>query len=237
MQRPGKRLYFRQRASYELDNNGYMNMNRKLNALLLSMIIASPVFADPLVAGSAEAGKDKAVSCGACHGADGNSVNPAWPSLAGQHAPYIVAQLKAFKSAKRSSPLMMGQVASLSDQDMADLAAYFSEQAAAPRAVANASLLDKGEALYRGGNKENGTPACMACHGPDGSGNPAAAYPALSGQHATYTAAQLRAYATGERKSDGVTKVMREIARSLEDCQDGDGCEIEAIASYIQGLN
>lgn len=214
-----------------------MNMKRKLSALALALLIGSPTFADSLVDGSYDAGKDKAVSCGACHGADGNSVNPAWPSIAGQHSPYLVAQLKAFKTSKRSNPLMMGQVAALSDQDMADLAVYFSEQTAAPRAVANASLVDKGEALYRGGNKNNGTPACMACHGPDGSGNPAAAYPSLSGQHATYTAAQLRLYATGERKSDGGTKVMRDIARSLEDCQDGGGCEIEAIASYIQGLN
>jgi len=214
-----------------------MNMKCKLSALALLLVIGGPAFADVLVDGSAEAGKDKAVSCGACHGADGNSVNPAWPSLAGQHAPYIVAQLKAFKTSKRNDPLMMGQVASLSDQDMADLAVFYSEQTAAPRTVANVSLVDKGEALYRGGNKKNGTPACMACHGPDGSGNPAAAYPSLSGQHATYTAAQLRLYATGERTSDGGTKVMRDIARSLEDCQDGGGCEIEAIASYIQGLN
>jgi len=214
-----------------------MNMKRKLSAIALLLVIGTPAFANGLVDGSAEAGKDKAVSCGACHGADGNSANPAWPSIAGQHAPYIVAQLKAFKNSRRSNPLMMGQVAGLSDQDMADLAVYYSEQTAAPRAVANANLVDKGEALYRGGNKENGTPACMACHGPDGSGNPAAAYPSLSGQHATYTAAQLRLYATGERKSDGGTKVMRDIARSLEDCQDGGGCEIEAIASYIQGLN
>jgi len=213
-----------------------MNMKRKLSALAFLMIFGAPAFADGLVAGSAEAGKDKAVSCGACHGADGNSANPAWPSLAGQHATYIVDQLKAFKASRRSNPLMMGQVMSLSDQDMADLAVYFSEQTASPRAVANASLVDKGEALYRGGNKNNGTPACIACHGPTGAGNPAATYPSLSGQYATYTAAQLRAYASGERKSDGSTKVMRDIASSLDDCGDGDGCEIEAIASYLQGL-
>ena len=128
-----------------------MNMKRNLSALVLLVMIGTPAFADGLVDGSAEAGKDKAVSCGACHGADGNSANPAWPSLAGQHAPYIVAQLKAFKNSRRSNPLMMGQVASLSEQDMADLAVFYSEQTAAPRAVANVSLVDKGEALYRGG--------------------------------------------------------------------------------------
>ena len=206
------------------------NMKRKLTAFTFLLIFGAPAFAGGLVSGSADAGKDKAVSCGACHGADGNSVNPAWPSLAGQHATYIVDQLKAFKSSKRSNPLMMGQVMSLSDQDMADLAVYFSEQPRAPKAVADASLVDKGEALYRGGNKERGTPACMACHGPSGSGNPAASYPSISGQHATYSAAQLRAYANSERKSDGSTKVMRDIAKTL------DAEDITAIASYMQGL-
>lgn len=205
-------------------------MKCKLTALIFLLVLGPLAFADGLVAGSAEAGKTRAVACGACHGADGNSANPAWPNIAGQHASYILKQLKAFKNGKRSNPLMTGQVMSLSDQDMADVAVYFSEQTPAPRAVADASLVDKGEALYRGGNKDRGTAACMACHGPDGSGNPAAAYPALSGQYAAYTAAQLRAYASGERTSDGGTKVMRDIAKTL------DGDDIAAVASYVQGL-
>jgi len=205
-------------------------MKPKLTALTFLLIFGTPALADSLVSGSADAGKDKAVSCSACHGIDGNSVNPAWPNLAGQHATYIVHQLKAFKNSTRTSPLMVGQVAALSDQDMADLAVYFSEQAAAPRAVADASIVGKGEALYRGGNKDNGTPACLACHGPDGSGNPAASYPSLSGQHAAYTAAQLNAYASGARKSDGSTRMMRDIAKTMN------ADDIAAIASYIQGL-
>jgi len=207
-----------------------MNMKLKLAAITFSLLVATHSWADGLVNGSAEAGKDKAVSCGACHGADGNSVNPTWPSLAGQSATYIVDQLKAFKKGSRSNVLMNAQVLSLSDDDMADVAAYFSEQPAAPRAVADASLVDKGQALYRGGNKEEGTPACMACHGPNGAGNPAASYPSLSGQYAIYTTAQLKAYASGERKSDGATKVMRDIAKSLDDD------DMVAVASYIQGL-
>ena len=205
-------------------------MKFKLAAITFSLLVATHSWADGLVNGSAEAGKDKAVSCGACHGADGNSVNPTWPSLAGQSATYIVDQLKAFKKGSRSNVLMNAQVLSLSDEDMADVAAYFSEQPAAPRAVADASLVDKGQALYRGGNKEEGTPACMACHGPNGAGNPAASYPSLSGQYAIYTTAQLKAYASGERKSDGATKVMRDIAKSLDDD------DMVAVASYIQGL-
>jgi cytochrome c553 len=207
-----------------------MNMKLKLAAITISLLAATHSWADGLVNGSADAGKNKAVSCGACHGADGNSVNPAWPSLAGQSATYIVDQLRAFKKGSRSNVLMNAQVLSLSDEDMADVATYFSEQPAAPRAVADASLVDKGQAIYRGGNKEEGTPACMACHGPNGTGNPAASYPSLSGQYAIYTTAQLKAYASGERKSDGVTKVMRDIAKSLDDD------DMVAVASYIQGL-
>jgi cytochrome c553 len=207
-----------------------MNMNLKLVAVSFCLLVTTHVAADGLAAGSAAAGKDKAISCGACHGADGNSVNPTWPSLAGQNATYIVNQLNAFKTGSRSNVLMNAQAASLSDEDMADVAAYFSEQPAAPRAVADASLVDKGQAIYRGGDKKQGTPACMACHGPDGAGNPAASYPSLSGQYAIYTTAQLKAYASDQRKSDGVTKMMRDIAKSLgED-------DMLAVASYIQGL-
>jgi len=197
---------------------------------MISLLFAAQVHADGLVDGSAEAGKARSVTCGACHGGDGNSVNPAWPNLAGQHATYIVIELAAFKSGARANVLMTAQAMSLSEQDMANLAVYFSEQAPAPRAVADPALVEKGEAIYRGGSKENGVPACMACHGPTGKGNPAAGYPVLSGQWADYTAATLTAYANGERKSDGPTKVMREIASALHPDQ------IKAVASYVQGL-
>jgi cytochrome c553 len=188
------------------------------------------VQAASLVAGSAEAGKARSVTCGACHGPTGNSVNPAWPNLAGQGAPYILAQLKAFKEGTRSDPLMTSQAMLLSEQDMADLAVYFESQPAAVQAVFDASLVDKAEALYRGGNISEQTAACIACHGPTGRGNPAARYPALAGQHANYTAKQLRDYASGARQTDGKTRQMRDVvARLGED-------EIAALASYIQGL-
>jgi len=197
---------------------------------MILLLAVAQVRADGLVDGSAEAGKARSVTCGACHGGDGNSVNPAWPSIAGQHAVYIVKQLSAFKSGARSNVLMSAQAMSLSDEDMANLAVYFSEQAPAPRAVADASLVEKGEAIYRGGSKEDGVPACMACHGPTGKGNPEAGYPALSGQWADYTAASLAAYASGERKSDGTTKMMRDIASAMNPEQ------MKAVASYVQGL-
>jgi cytochrome c553 len=186
-----------------------------------------------LVDGSAEAGKSKAMTCGACHGADGNSVNPTWPNLANQHATYIVKQLNAFKSAEklRYDPLMSTQVLALSEQDMRDLAVYFEAQAAAAKPVADADTIDSGQQLYRGGDEANGIPACLACHGPTGRGNPAASYPSLRGQYATYTAKQLRDYASGNRKSDGSTKMMRDIAQRLSEK------DIVDVASYIQGLH
>jgi cytochrome c553 len=193
-------------------------------------LIALSAQAGTLVDGSAEAGKDKAVTCTACHGPEGNSVNPLWPNIAGQGAPYLLAQLQAFKAGTRSDPLMTSQAMMLSDQDMADLAAYFESLPGAAQAVADPALVDKAEALYRGGDVSDQVSACIACHGPTGRGNPAANYPAVAGQHSAYAAKQLRDYASGARKSDGKTRMMRDIAAKLgED-------DIVALASYIQGL-
>jgi cytochrome c553 len=209
---------------------GQMSMKLKYALLILTMLTAAAVHGDPLVEGSAEAGQAKSVTCAACHGPGGNSVNPAWPSLAGQNAPYVLKQLEAFKSGSRTDPLMTAQAMSLSEQDMRDLAVYYASQAAAPKAVAAPDTVNKGEALYQGGNAGSNVAACLACHGPTGRGNPAAAYPMLKGQYATYTATQLRNYANGQRKSDGPTRVMRDIAARLEED------DIVAVASYIQGL-
>lgn len=205
-------------------------MNLKYAILTCSMFAASSINAQSLVDGSAEAGKARSVTCAACHGPDGNSVNPAWPSIAGQNGPYILKQLQAYKNGSRSDPLMTGQAMALSEQEMRDLAVYFSSQVPAPKAVATPETLKKGQALYRGGDAENSVAACLACHGPTGRGNPAAAYPLLKGQYAAYTATQLRNYASGQRKSDGTTRVMREIAARLDED------DIVAVASYIQGL-
>ena len=193
-------------------------------------LAATHVQAESLVDGSAEAGKARALTCGACHGAEGISSSPAWPNLAGQNAPYLLAQLKAFKAGTRQDPLMSAQAMMLSDEDMMNLAVYFESLPAAAQAVADENLIDRGEALYRGGNKEDKTSACLACHGPTGRGNPAAAYPALRGQHAAYTAKQLKDFAEGTRTSDGITHMMQDIAANL------DKKDIEALSSYVQGL-
>ena len=186
--------------------------------------------AESLVDGSAEAGKARALTCTACHGPEGNSVSPLWPNIAGQNASYLLAQLKAFKDGSRVDPLMSSQAMILTDEDMANLAVYFESLPAAAQAVANEKLIDRGEALYRGGNQNDKVSACLACHGPSGRGNPAAKYPALQGQHAAYTAKQLSAYADGERTTDGKTHMMRDIAANL------DKDDIAALSSYVQGL-
>jgi cytochrome c553 len=199
-------------------------------ALAAMALTANDARTESLVDGSAAAGKTKAITCTACHGAEGNSVNPLWPNIAGQHAGYVAAQLYAFKSGARKDPLMAPQAMLLSDEDIANLAVYFESLPAAAMAVADPGSIDKGEALYRGGDSDKGIAACMACHGPTGRGNPAANYPALQGQHAVYTEKQLRDYASGSRVSDGKTRVMRDIAARLgED-------DIKALASYVQGL-
>lgn len=186
--------------------------------------------AESLVDGSVDAGKARALTCMACHGAEGNSVSPMWPNLAGQNAPYLLAQLKAFKDGSRSDPLMSSQAMLLADEDMANLAVYFESLPAAAQAVADERLISRGEALYRGGNLKEEAAACLACHGPTGRGNPAAKYPALKGQHAAYTAKQLHDYANAVRTTDGKTRIMQDIAANL------DKEDIAALSSYVQGL-
>lgn len=196
-------------------------------AALASLCFGQAVFAQGET-GSAEAGQTKAATCVACHGVDGNSVNPEWPSIAGQHAEYSLKQLKAFKGGTRSNVLMTPIAMTLSDQDMLDLSAYFSTL---PRKglEADAAKVALGQRIYRGGDQKTELAACIACHGPGGNGNPAAMYPAIKGQHATYTAAQLRAYKRGERATDQ-NQMMRIVAAALTDEQ------IDALASYVQGL-
>lgn len=178
--------------------------------------------------GDAEAGKARAATCMACHGADGNSANPEWPTLAGQHESYTVAQLNAFKSGKRQNALMSPMAAGLSEQDMADLGAWYASQTAKP-GKADPELVATGQRLYRGGNASRGVPACIACHGPTGAGNPLSDYPRVAGQHSAYTYTQLKAYANLERKTDK-NQIMRNIADRISDA------DMRAVASYIQGL-
>ncbi|MBU6421441.1 MAG: cytochrome c4 [Gammaproteobacteria bacterium] len=176
--------------------------------------------------GNAAAGQTKAATCAACHGADGNSVSPQFPKLAGQNADYIVRELQRFKSGERKNAIMSGMAAPLSEQDMLDVAAWFSSQTVKP-GEADPNLVKTGEAIYRGGDAATGVPACLACHGPDGAGNGPMLIPALAGQHADYVVTQLQAFANASRKSP----MMDPIAARLTPAQ------MQAVASYIQGLH
>jgi cytochrome c553 len=179
--------------------------------------------------GDPAAGQAKAATCSACHGVDGNSANPDWPKLAGQHPKYVEKQLGDFKAGRRLNAMMSGMAAPLSETDMADIAAYYATKARSG-GFASEERVALGKSIYRGGNAERGVPACMACHGPTGAGDPLGAIPALSGQHAKYVATQLYAYRDGERSNDP-KGMMRDVARWMT--KD----EIEAVSEYIAGLH
>ncbi|VAW96064.1 Cytochrome c4 [hydrothermal vent metagenome] len=205
-----------------------------ISRVIVSFIVLSfalPAFA----AGDAAVGKGKSQVCAGCHGVDGNATIPNYPKLAGQHANYLVSQMQAFKSGKRNEAIMKGQVANLKEQDMQDLAAYFASQKTTIGAASDKDKREFGERLYRGGNETKGISACMACHGPNGSGNKPAGFPALGGQNAAYTAKSLTDYRAGKTRAfddkDEAGKIMHNIAKRMSDD------EIEAVSHYISGLN
>lgn len=179
--------------------------------------------------GDVAAGKEKSQVCAACHGADGNSSNAVWPKLAGQHAEYIAKQLRDIKNGERENAQMSPMAANLSEQDILDLAAFYSSQKI-KAGKTDPALLELGQKIYRAGSIDAGVPACMACHGVNGRGNPAAMYPALGGQYAAYTQAQLNAFRDGTRAND-LNAVMRTIVGRMTDE------EIRAVSEYIQGLH
>jgi len=192
---------------------------------------AAAAAAAPLKPGDANSGQAKSATCGACHGIDGNPASSQYPKLAGQHENYIARQIELIKTNQRANPVMMGFIASMTPQDMHDVGAYFASKSSLP-GVADAKLVAKGEALYRGGDKATNTPACMACHGPDGRGNPGAGYPQLAGQFADYTAAKLKDFRDGKKWSDDDKgAIMPAVVHGLNDN------DIAALASYIEGLH
>jgi cbb3-type cytochrome c oxidase subunit III len=187
--------------------------------------------AAPLKPGDATAGQAKSATCAACHGMDGNPASSQYPKLAGQHEDYITRQVEMFKTHKRDSAVMMGFVMSLSAQDMHDIGAYFASKTSLP-GVADAKLVQRGEAIYRGGDKNANVPACMACHGPDGRGNPGAGYPQLAGQYADYVTLKLKDWHDGKTwGDDDRAKIMPAVIKGLSDA------DIAALASYIEGLH
>lgn len=210
-------------------------MNKVLVSLLLTLGITGMAHA----AGDAEAGQTKVAVCGACHGADGNSVMPNFPKLAGQGERYLLKQLNDIKAGStpgapegvgRKVVEMTGMLDPYSEQDLADIAAYFASQKGTV-GMADPALVAQGEQLFRGGKLEQGMPACTGCHAPNGAGNDLAGFPQLGGQHEAYTAKQLTDFREGNRTNDGDTMIMRAIAAKLSNK------DIAALSSYIQGLH
>lgn len=206
---------------------------KKLGLLVcLSLGLTSAVFAK----GDPEAGKAKSMVCAACHGNDGNSMIPMNPKIAGQHEGYLYKQLSEFKLASqtggkegRNNAVMNGMAAPLSEQDMKDLAAYFSSQDLKAGETPE-DVIEVGEQLYRGGDEERGITACIACHGPDGKGMGLAGFPVISGQHAEYTKSQLEMFRSGQRNNDH-NGMMRDIAKKLTDE------DINILSKYVAGLH
>ena len=199
-------------------------LNKLISSLMLILLPATLS-----AAGSIEAGKQKATTCAVCHGPDGNSNNPSWPNLAGQHAEYIKKQLHDYRDGRRKNDQMAPLAMFLSDQDIADLAAYYAAQKPSIGQTRPESL-DMGERLYRAGDASKGLAACMACHGPTGIGNPAANYPRINAQHAAYTELQLKAFKAEQRAND-LNGIMRDIAGRMSNDS------IQAVADYLQGLH
>lgn len=205
---------------------------------VIAITLATMGFAQ--AAGNITAGQGKAGMCMGCHGMDGNSMVPMFPSLAGQNERYIAKQLRDVKSGARVINEMTGLVNALQDQDFEDLGAFYFTQVPKKGQGADASLAELGGALYMGGNAETGVAACAACHSPTGQGNVAAGFPSLKGQHAPYVAAQLKKFRDGARHSgpataavrinDGESRMMRDIAFKLKDF------EIDALSAYIAGM-
>jgi cytochrome c553 len=173
--------------------------------------------------------------CAACHGADGNSVSPANPSIAGQHADYLTLQLMHFQTGIRANAVMQAMVAKLTPEEMRALGIYFSQQKAKPSAAKDPQLVAAGQKIFRGGNAASGLPACAGCHSPDGAGIPAR-YPRVGGQYADYTLAQLKAFKAGERGADKEGKdvngkVMAQVASRMSEG------EMQAVAEFTSGLH
>lgn len=204
-------------------------MKNKSLSLLVTGLALAVSFSTPALAGDAAAGQTKSAVCSSCHGADGNSMNPIWPKLAGQHANYLAKQLAEFKDGTRKDATMVGMTAALSEQDMQDLASYYASQAV-KIGEANPDMVELGKKIYQAGIADKGVTACMACHGPSGKGNAPAGFPSLSGQHVDYTVKALTDFQRGDRVND-LNSMMRATAFKMTPR------EMKAVAEYISGLH
>ena len=201
-----------------------------MKKLILASVAAFFLMSGAAIAGDAAAGKAKSAACGGCHGFDGNSAIVTYPKLAGQNEAYIVKQVKDFKAnSDRQNAIMLGMVAAVSDEDAADIGAYFQSQMLKEAAIHDADKAAAGRDLYKGGDLQKGIPACQACHGPKGSGTAGIGYPQIGGQYVEYTLAQLKAFKDGSRKNDD-KMLMRSIVEKLSEK------DMIAVSHYIASL-
>ena len=201
-----------------------------MNKLFVSLLLTLGISGLAHAAGDAAAGQGKIAMCSACHNADGNSMVPNFPKLAGHGERYLLKQMRDIKSGARPVVEMTGMLDAMTEQDLADIAAWYASQKGTIGA-ADPALVEHGEALYRGGKLVDGVPACTGCHSPNGEGLDLAVYPKLNGQHADYIAKQLTDFREGDRTNDGDAMIMRSIAAKLSNK------DIKALSSYINGLN
>jgi cytochrome c553 len=197
--------------------------------LSLCMLVAGPAMAaeaKPAFKPDLAKGQALATTCQACHTADGSRGLPANPILQGQHPEYLVKQLMEFKSGKRKNAVMMGFAATLSDEDMRHVAAFYASKKPVPGFARTKDTLAQGEQIYRGGIAGKQVPACAGCHSPNGAGIPSQ-FPAMRGQHAEYTEAQLLAFRSRLRANNAQ---MMTIAGKMNEG------EIKAVSDYIAGL-
>jgi len=212
-----------------------MEQNRMLRTKFapMAMVLTLALACSHLFAlGDPEQGESKAAVCAACHGMDGNSQIAQWPKIAGQHEDYLARQTRMVRDQQREVAQMYPIVMNLSDEDIADISAWYASQWIKP-GVADEALVETGRSLYHGGNHETGVPACMGCHGPSGNGIPGSGFPMLRAQHADYTADRLRRYRDGETNGpdDPYSKIMVGVSEKLTDD------EIAAVSSYLEGLH
>lgn len=201
-----------------------------MKKIILAGLVVFAVYGSAIAGGDAEAGKTKSAACGGCHGFDGNSMIPMYPKLAGQNEAYLVKQIKDFKAnTDRQDPIMLGMTAALSDQDAADIGAFFQAQTLNETAPFDEIKVAAGRELYKGGDVHRDIPACQACHGPAGAGTAGIAYPQVGGQYVDYTLMQLKAFKSGKRKNDEGL-LMRSIVEKMTDE------ELEAVSHYIASL-
>ncbi|HEY7774153.1 MAG TPA: c-type cytochrome [Marinagarivorans sp.] len=210
-------------------------------AVALGVTLSSTLAPIASASGDAKKGEAHTAVCTACHGQDGNSPMATFPKVAGLGEKYLLKQLQDIKSGARPIVEMTGLLDNLSDQDLADIAAYYNSKTTQLSGAKELQVLTNdgvevdalalGAKMFRGGNQEAGIPACIGCHSPRGLGNGPAGYPRLSGQHADYVVKQLKAFRAGERTNDGDTKIMRSIAERMSDA------EITAVANFVSGLH